>query len=142
MIGAVSSASDGNVTALGSDLEDNAITQHLDAVEDNASEKSISDNNVLKDSGSTTVNNWGQLKDAINDGAVIELSGDDVYYAEGSGISIDSGTVAIDGKGHTIDAQRLNSRIFEINNGATLKLENLILKNALKTGSNQDFFIH
>ena len=135
MIGAVSSASDGNVTALGSDLEDNAIAQHFDAVEDNASEKSVSDNNVLKDSGSTTVNNWGQLKDAINDGAVIELSGDDVYYAEGSGITVDSGAVTIDGKGHTIDAQRLNSRIFEINNGATLKLENLILKNAL---SNRD----
>ncbi|MBR4448042.1 Ig-like domain repeat protein [Methanobrevibacter sp.] len=148
MIGAVSAASDVNVTALGSDLADNTITQHLDAVEDNATEKSISDDNkqesenalkmgadtpdnVLKDSGTTTVNNWGELESAINDGAVIELSGDDVYYAEGSGISIDSGTVTIDGKGHTIDAQRLNSHIFEINNGATLKLENLILKNAL-----------
>ena len=89
---------------------------------------------VLADSGNVTVNNWTELMSNINDGAVIELSGDDVYYAEGSGIAIDSGTVTIDGKGHTIDAQGLNSHIFEINNGATLKLKNLILKNALNNG--------
>ena len=58
---------------------------------------------VLADSGTTTVNNWGELESAINDGAVIELSGDDVYYVEGSVITIDSGTVTIDGKGHTIN---------------------------------------
>ena len=147
MIGAVCAEGDSNATASGSDLADSTIMQHLDAVEDNATEKSISDegklksendlkteegaDNILKNSGTTTVNNWGELGSAINDGAVIELDGDDVYYAEGSGIAIDSGTVEIDGKGHTIDAQRLNSHIFEINNGATLKLENLILKNTL-----------
>ena len=53
--------------------------------------------NVLKDSGTTTVNDWESLRSAINDGAVIELSGDDVYYAEESGITIGSGTVSIDG---------------------------------------------
>lgn len=121
----------------------------MDAVE-NGSEKSIVDDNklndalkmgadasdnILKDSGTKSVNSWEELKDAIKDGAMIELSGDDVYYAEVSGITIDSGTVSIDGKGHTIDAYRLNSHIFEINNGATLILKNLILKNTL---SNSD----
>ena len=81
------------------------------------------------DSVITTVDNWAELSSAINDGAVIELSGDDVYYAEGSTIAIESGTVTIDGKGHTIDAQRLNVHIFEVNEGATLTLKNLILKN-------------
>ena len=72
--------------------------------------------------GPTTVNNWEELKAAISNGAVIELAetSDDVYYAEGSTITITSGTVTIDGKGHTIDAQRLNARIFEVGNGATL----------------------
>lgn len=87
-------------------------------------------NDTLKDSGITTVTNWGELKSAISNGAVIELDGDDVYYAEGFGITINSGTVSIDGKGHTIDAQGLNCRIFEINNDANLILKNLILKNA------------
>ena len=157
IIGAVS-ASDGNVDALGSDLANDAIAQHLDAVEDNATENSISDGNkiksenalkmgpdapenVLKDSGTTEVNNWGELKGAINDGAVIELSGDDVYYAEGSGITIDYGTVTIDGKGHTIDAQRLNCHIFEVNDGATLTLKNLILKNALNDDDGGSIYI-
>ena len=53
-----------------------------------------------------------------------------IWYAEGSAITIGSGTITIDGKGHTIDAQRLDSRIFEINNGAALILKNLILSNA------------
>lgn len=92
-------------------------------------------NDTLKDSGITTVTNWGELKSAISNGAVIELDGDDVYYAEGFGITINSGTVSIDGKGHTIDAQGLNCRIFEINNDANLILKNLILKNAK---NNQD----
>ena len=134
MVGAVCAASDSNVTASVSDLADNAATQHFDAVENNATEKSIGDDNnlksenalkmgadtpgnVLKDSGTTTVNDWGQLRGAVSDGVVIELSGDDVYYAEGSGITINSGTVTIDGKGHTIDAQGMNSHIFEVNNG-------------------------
>ncbi len=153
MTGAVCAASDSNAAVLGSDLSDNVIAQHLDAVEDNASDKSINNDNnlnsenalkmgantpdkVLADSGIITVNNWEQLKSAINDGAVIELSGDDVYYAEGSRIAIDSGIVSIDGKGHTIDAQGLNSHIFEINYGATLILKNIILKNAINDAFN------
>lgn len=139
IIGAVGAASNGNVTAVDYDSDDNVIAQHLDAVDANTTENNLkmeadAPDNVLKDSGTTTVNNWGELKDAIHDGAVIELSGDDVYYAEGSGIAIDSGAVTIDGKGHTIDAQRLNSHIFEIYNGATLNLKNLTLKNALNNG--------
>ncbi len=155
MIGAVSAASDGDDAASGPDLTEKTIMQdsiNTDIVEDNfknyseiSEDKNLKSEeeygpeigadtpkNALKDSGISTVNNWGELKNAINDGAVIELSGDDVYYAEGSGISIDSGTVTINGKGHTIDAQRLNCRIFEIN-GATLTLENLILKNCNST---------
>lgn len=120
MTGAVCAVSDSNTTSLGSDSVDDVITPHLGAVEDNVTENSISDGNKLKsddtlkmgadapgsvlaDSGTTTVNNWGELESAINDGAVIELSGDDVYYVEGSVITIDSGTVTIDGKGHTIN---------------------------------------
>ena len=38
MIGAVAAANDSSVTVLGSDLADNTITQHLDAVKDDASE--------------------------------------------------------------------------------------------------------
>ena len=82
----------------------------------------------------TTVNNWAELKNAINDVAIIKLDGDDVYYAEGTSISISFGTVTIYGDGHTIDAQRLNARIFEVESGATLTLKNLILKNVTQTG--------
>ena len=91
----------------------------------------------------TTVNNWAELKAAINDGAVIKLEGDDVYKADGTSISIDAGTVTIYGNGHTIDAQTNGNsidlipidelhvaRLFKIENGATLTLKNLILKRA------------
>ena len=88
-----------------------------------------------QNSGTTTVNNWAELKEAVkNDGAVIELAGDNDYYPEGSGISIDDGTVTIDGKGHTIDAYRLNAHIFEVNSGATLILKNITITNAVYNG--------
>ena len=84
-------------------------------------------------SGTTTVNKWTELKNAIADGAVIELSGDIVYFADESTISIDAGTVTIDGKGYIIDAMKLNSHIFEIYDGATLILKNLVLMDCFKS---------
>ena len=142
-VGAVSAASESNDDGLVYDLtgaimpnstdtvefDDNAVIDE-DNLEDTLKMGAIASDDELKDIGITTVNNWTELKSAINDGAVIELAGDDVYYAEGSAITIGSGTITIDGKGHTIDAQRLDSRIFEINNGAALILKNLILSNA------------
>ena len=86
------------------------------------------------DSETITVSNWAGLKNAISDGAKIELSGDDVYYAVESGITINSGTVTIYGKGHTIDAAELNAHIFEVGNGATLILKNMTLKNTVNNG--------
>ena len=92
--------------------------------------------------GPIEVNNWAALKDAISNGAVIELAGDDVYLALGSSISIDvEGTVTIDGKGHTIDAVGLNDRIFVIDDGATLILKNLTLKNAVSSNDGGAIYI-
>lgn len=58
MEGAVSAASDDNVTVSLSDSADNTVTQHPDAVEDNALKmgKDTQDN-VLNDSGTVTVIN-------------------------------------------------------------------------------------
>ena len=151
MIGAVSATSDSDDIALASDLTDKTITQNsinadtieenviTDTMDDNANldddflRETSSPNDGLKDSGTTTVTNWAELKNNINDGAIIELDGDDVYYAEESGINIASGTVTINGKGHTIDAKGLNCRIFEISDGASLILKNLTLKNCNST---------
>ena len=157
MIGAASATSDSDDIALSSDLTDETITENginADTIEENLITDTIDDNTdsdgdvltetaspneglkdsgTLKNSGTTTVTNWTELKNNINDGAIIELDGDDVYYAEESGINIASGTVTINGKGHTIDAKGLNCRIFEISDGATLILKNLTLKNCNST---------
>ena len=151
MIGAASATSDSDDIALSSDLTDETITENginADTIEENLITDTIDDNTdsdgdvltetaspneglkdsgTLKNSGTTTVTNWTELKNNINDGAIIELDGDDVYYAEESGINIASGTVTINGKGHTIDAKGLNCRICEISDGATLILINLTL---------------
>lgn len=84
-VSAVSATSDTDDASLGYDLTNETTGQNIiDTVNENNDDseiKTATDNDALKESGITEVQNWGELKGAVQEGAVIELNGDDVYYA-------------------------------------------------------------